>query len=344
MDYPEELQVEKVQEMVSYPKVEEAVSFPKLAVEVLNKKGYEIQGTVVTLPEAENPQEYQRTSPNFTEELMGLKKGFLEKNKSFSLSVVNATTEEVIAKDGNSACKIALNFANAYSQGGGVGFYFDSTEFIYVTDSAKAQEESLSQRTTLMVSLSKLPHSLRRHEHLGLRNTYQTPLQSTEMAYTSENRLFAIPGDVFHTSHYLQEPVSVIFVTSAARDYRREDIKEFHADSKAYKDAKQRIETHLLAAASRAIDFKKKNPDKQVELILGAFGCGAFAPKENTNEYRRMIAEIYKNLLWENDHLTGVFDRVVFALPILGDRLGDRTSKDKSFQNNQIFSKVLIED
>lgn len=295
---------------------------PGFFVDVLNKKGYKINGKDVTLPDAGFPENF------VTKEavLLAISDEAIPEFKFKDLS-----TEWAIQR--SKAFPIALNFANEHHMGGGPGFHKDPETdlFVYDAPSARAQEESMCQRSDLMASLTLLPHTLK-----GGRSYYNDPFDSRKMAYVSDNHLFAVQGNKgFYDSTYLKEPKTVAFVTSAAKNYGDKNNLDCSKNSEVYEDARKRIETHLLAAAHRAAISKKENPDQPVELILGAFGCGAFAPQGNPNEYRAMIASIYAEMLPE---CNGFFDVITFAVPTFGDD----NPLNPAVANHRIFKSVLV--
>jgi len=305
-------------------------------VDVLNKKGYLINGKSVQIPAAGKPEEF-KLEHSFKDTLEVLKSKFNINDKAkIAFQFKDRSTEQAINE--SHASRIALNFANEHHAGGGPGFHKDKDTqlFAYDARSARAQEESLCQRSDLMASLTQLPHELRADSGTNfVRSYYTNEFDSKKMAYVSLNHLFALQTNQnFYNSHYLEEPKAVAFVTSAAKFYGNADVDDFSKNSDVYKDAIQRIETHLLAAASRAVTSKMEKPDQPVELILGAFGCGAFVPKKNPDEYREMIAKIYKELLPE---FSGFFDVVTFAVPTFGDT----NPSNAAVANHRVFKRVL---
>lgn len=290
-----------------YPKIS---GIAGLFVEVLNKRGYVLNGKKVTLPYPETAKKYDRQG-TLEESIKRLRETFKD-TTHFQLKFENLTTEDAIVQ--SNGFTIALNFANETYAGGNPRFHWDKDkqEFVYDGPSSPAQEESIVQRSTLMASLAPLTDVCLYKD--DLRSQYKEPFDSRVMAYVSDNHLFAVPDGAFHSSRYLDKPKAVCFITSAACCYRERDA-ECSKDSEAYKDARARIETHLLAAASRAVASKKERPELPVELILGAFGCGAFVPYKNKTAYRKMIAQIYREVL---PSFHGFFDVVTFAVPSFG--------------------------
>lgn len=311
---------------------------PGFFVDVLNNSGYVINGKKVLIPRAQKPTEFKRNKESFREYLDFLKTKYkISGVNKIKFHFKDLTTEQAINESNTS--KIALNFANEHHAGGGPGFHKakDTNFFIYDAPSARAQEESLCQRSDLMASLTQLPHTLKPDSSNSnfIRSYYDREFDSRKMAYMSLNHLFAVQENRdFYHSRYLEEPKKVAFITSAAANYGDKKSIDCSKNSKVYNDAKQRIETHLLAAALMAGISKMDTPDQPVEIILGAFGCGAFAPRDNSNEYRQMIANIYKELLPE---LQGFFDVITFAVPTFGNT----NPRNPVVANNQIFASVL---
>lgn len=319
-----------------------AIKFPEVKdvpeggffVEVLNASGYTLNGSNISIPPAGMPIKFARGDKTVEEELRAIREKIqLDDSASTEQVFKDQSTEEAIhCREGNFA-KIALNFANEHHAGGGPGFHKDPTtgSFVYDSPSAKAQEESICQRSNLFASLTQLPHEIKKDNMC--RSYYKDTFDSRIMAYCSDNHLFAVQNPKgFYDSTYLDRPQAVSFITSAATCYVGQAI-DCSKDSIAYNDATQRIETHLLSAAHKAAVLKTSNPDQPVELILGAFGCGAFVPRVNPDEYRVMIATIYKELL---PQYNGIFDRVTFAVPTFGAK-----DTNPAFINHKIFKSVL---
>ena len=312
---------------------------PGFFVEVLNRGGYSLAGKDVIIPPAGVPVKFTPSNDkNFTESLSTLKGTYkINDQQKIEFQFKDRTTEEAINE--SSSSRIALNFANEHHIGGGPGFHKDekTSLFVYDAPSARAQEESLAQRSDLLVSLTQLSHTLKADSPSSrfTRGYYTEEFDSRKMAYVSLNHLFAVQeGTDFYQSRYLSEPKAVAFFTSAGKYHGSSANIDCSQSSDVYLDARQRIQTHLLAAAFRAGLSKAEKPDEPVELILGAFGCGAFAPQKNPDSYREMIAGIYKELLPE---FHGFFNFVTFAVPTFG-------SADTSLPavaNHTLFKRVL---
>lgn len=321
------------------PKVDQQHMNPGAFVDVLNAKGYSIGGKNITFPPASKPRMYIReTHLTLLQQIQQIKKEIpFQTVPPHQLVFKDMSTEQAIA-EGNTT-KIALNFANEHHAGGGPGFHLnpDTQKFVYDTSSARAQEESMCQRSNLMASLVQLDHHLQQDlDSRMVRSYYNEPFDSRIMAYSSHNHLFAVQGNNgFYSSHYLQQPRPVVFITSAAECYAFHNGQLVCAKgSAAYIDARNRIEAHLLAAAKEAAELKYQYPNQPVELILGAFGCGEFVPPDNPDEYREMIISIYKELL---PSFIGFFDTITFAVPTFGSL----DPEHPAVRNHDIFKQAL---
>jgi uncharacterized protein (TIGR02452 family) len=321
-----------------------------LFVDVLNAGGYWINKHKATFSPAGAPVKYTRThTESLDDSLTALKAKYginTSPQKQIAppqIQTADVTTEQAI--NNSTHYPIALVFANAEAPGGAPGLYKDTSgKFVYFGKGSRAQEESTCLRSNYFPSVTQLPQTL----HTSIRdpkdkwNEYTTPFESRTEAYVSDNHLFGTqdPSGNFHQSSYLQQPKRVAFVASAAENYQGKLNIDCSEHSVVYADTRQRIETHLLAAADKAAAVKAQNPSQQVELIAGAFGCGVFAPQGNTNEYRRIVASIYKQLI---PQFSGFFDVVTFAVPTLG-RMPDPNKpemRDPSVANHVIFKNVM---
>ena len=171
-----------------------------------------------------------------------------------------------------------LNFANAYSPGGGV------------TRGAMAQEECLCRSSNLYEGLT-LPYLLK--------NYYKTNARTTGDLGT--DALIYHPGvTVFKDDQtipeLLEEPFQVDVITSAA-PCLRPDRKKRIPNEKVEDAFNRRIKNILEVAIAYDVDV----------LVLGAFGCGAF---NNTPE---MVAGCFRYYLVDREYGC-FFKKVVFAI------------------------------
>lgn len=298
-----------------------------LFVDVLNANGYRINGTLVTFSPAGSPRAVAFQPAAYEEQISRLLQGRPEAPAKVC-EVVDKTTEEAIAEE-NGHAKIALNFANEVQIGGhpGIEWAPEQNGFVYSGPSARAQEESLCQHSDLMASLIQLSNEDPKLRKMSYR---KGSFDSKITAYVSENHLFGLTGENFYAIDYLAKPVAVSFITSSAPCYNGQTVKQADAN---LQQTRQRICVHLIAAADEAVKMRQELPDRPVEVILGAFGCGVFSAA-NRKEYATLVAEIYRE---ELNRFGVLFDRITFALP---------TFKQNSPQNPAVinynaFSAVL---
>lgn len=225
-------------------------------VDILNQRGYRINGKMVKLREPVIPEKIERNlKVSFANQISLLKiqlVGFAV--KAPKIHIKDETTDQAIYN--GKQHKIALNFANEKHAGGGPGIYKDleSNQIKWGgTLSAQAQEEALVNKSDLYSSLTLLP--TRPEKKLGdtmIRNYYENGgFDSRTTVYTSDNQLFGIRTGDFYTTQFLVTPRDVSFVTSAAACYGSKTKVAVDCDSAVYKDATERIRTHLYAAAKK---------------------------------------------------------------------------------------------
>ena len=203
-----------------------------------------------------------------------------------------------------------MNFANENHCGGRPGYQYRGGRFAVhrSNDRAGAQEENLFEKTDLACSLMKHKDQL-------------YPFDSKQQVHVSDNTLFATDkpdptgqgsASSDKTSRAV-DPVPVTFVTSAAKNYRGGVAPH----GTWQQDMRQRIDLQLQAAAKEA--EKAHANGQKSHVVLGAFGCGAFAPS-HPPDFAKQVAEIYEDLL--TDKYDGVFDEVEFALPTFAQGSG----------------------
>ena len=200
-------------------------------------------------------------------------------------SVINADcleTAEILLNSGLNPC--VLNLASRQNPGGGV-----------LTGSG-AQEENLFRRTNLFVSLYQFASYANEYGIKKSADSY--PLdRNTGGIYTENVTVFR--GAEKNGYCLLNKPFKMSFVTVAALTHP-ELIKkndQYYLIDELIEPAKEKIRTILRIAGKYKHD----------SLVLGAFGCGAFANPPNH------IAELFKEVFFENEFL-GTFKYVVFSI------------------------------
>ena len=173
-----------------------------------------------------------------------------------------------------------LNFANAYTPGGGV------------TDGAGAQEECLCRSSNLYPCLN-VPYLLKNYYKWNRKNTGD--MGTDALIYTAGVTVFktddSIP-ELMQEADWFQTDV----ITSAAPYYdslRKKPVTMENLENVFY----SRIRNILEVAAANDVD----------RLVLGAFGCGAF------NNPPHLVAEQFQSLLIKRGY-GRFFKEVVFAI------------------------------
>ena len=200
-------------------------------------------------------------------------------------SVINADcleTSEVLLNSGFNPC--VLNLASRQNPGGGV------------LKGAGAQEENLFRRTNLFMSLFQ--YASYANEYGIKKSEYSYPLDRNTGGIYTEN------ATVFRSSEkngycLLNKTFKMSFVTVAALSHPQLIKKDnlFYLIDELIEPTKEKIRTILRIAGKYKHD----------SLVLGAFGCGAFANPPNH------IARLFKEVFLESEFF-GVFKYVVFSI------------------------------
>lgn len=200
-------------------------------------------------------------------------------------SVINADcleTAEILQSSGLNPC--VLNLASSRNPGGGV------------INGSGAQEENLFRRTNLFMSLYQFaPYA---NEYGIKKSEFSYPLdRATGGIYTGNATVFR--GSEKNGYCLLNNPFKMSFVTVAALNHPALVKKNnlFYLVDELIEPTREKIRTILRIAGKYKHD----------SLVLGAFGCGAFANPPNH------IAELFKEVFFENEFL-GTFRHVVFSI------------------------------
>ena len=174
---------------------------------------------------------------------------------------------------------LVLNFANAFTPGGGF------------LNGAEAQEESLCRESTLYASLVT-EKAVGMYEY---NRSLNSPAASDYMLLSPEVCVFRD-----HDSHkLLEKPYTASVLTVPAVNLHGYDDCAHQPASQEIDELMYRRIENMLAVA---IAHEYKN------LILGAWGCGAFG-----HDARR-VAEYFYNLLVTKGY-RNYFDNICFAIP-----------------------------
>ena len=202
-----------------------------------------------------------------------------EKAKEPVIVLSADTTYSAARKEADGKRKVAvLNFANAYTPGGGV------------TRGSMAQEESLCRSSNLYASLT-LPQFMK--DYYNWNRIYTDELGTSAVIVSPGVTVFK-SDDLYPEP---QEPWFDVDVLTCAAPHIHEG-SELIVSEKKLRDVFYRRNRNIINVA-RAFD--------EDVLILGAFGCGAF---HNPPE---LVADTYRQLLVTEGY-GKYFEKVIFAI------------------------------
>ncbi|MCR5214539.1 MAG: TIGR02452 family protein [Eubacterium sp.] len=225
-------------------------------LEICKKRQYEVNGRIVTFPESDF-EGVEAITPEMGKNLLGQELEFPEDGQMCRLSVINSDSYAAAHRYDKA---LVLNFANAHVPGGG---------FLH---GANAQEEALCRCSTLYPSITS-------DQGMAMYKYNNTHINSVESDYMliSENVL------VFRDEklNLLEEPFVTSVITAPAPN--RYGAGAFASPSKIKDTFERRTRIILRAAIERGY----KN------VVLGAWGCGAFGnkPSEVAGYFKRVIVE-----------------------------------------------------
>ena len=246
-------------------------------IKIVQSGGYQLNNTHIKIPNTipENKTEFFEAPDKLNNNL----------NHQTKFSVINADcleTAEILVKAGLNPC--VLNLASGHNPGGGV------------VNGAGAQEENLFRRTNLFLSLYQFASFA--NEYGIKKHTKSYPLnKNTGGIYSADITVFR--GSEKNGYCLLKNPYNVSIVTVSAiskPDLIKKNDKLYITDS-LVEPTKEKIRTILRIAG-------KYNHEC---LVLGAFGCGAFANPPNH------MAELFKEVFAEEE-FAAKFKLVVFSI------------------------------
>lgn len=224
------------------------------------------------------------------------------KREILEVSVVEDTTFSCAGKLAESGGKTAvLNFANAYTPGGGV------------KNGAMAQEECLCRSSNLYESLS-LPYIVRHYYKWNQKNTGD--MGSDRIIYSPDVTVFK-SDDIYPVNLSPDQWYYVDVITCAAPYYDKQKKKPVSLE-KLEQVFNDRIRNILEVAAANDVD----------NLILGAFGCGAF------NNPPELVANVFRKLLIDGEY-AAFFKNVIFAIKKSGERCTNLDAFRKVFSEEK---------
>ncbi len=195
------------------------------------------------------------------------------------IEIVEDTTFHCAQAYADNSCRVAvLNFANAYSPGGGVA------------NGAMAQEECLCRSSNLYAALT-IPYLLKNYYKWNAKNTGD--MGTDAVIYSPEIT-------VFKTDDAIPEKMAQWFtvdVLTCAAPYYDPDKRKPVSMEKLEEVFRFRIRNILEVAVANDVDV----------LVLGAFGCGAF------NNPPDLVAGVFRHLLVDNGY-GKLFRKIIFAI------------------------------
>jgi uncharacterized protein (TIGR02452 family) len=250
----------------------------KQTIHFVQKGTYKVDGNQISIAD----EKLVKTTAFFDREF---KLGKLADEYKTAFSVINADcleTAQLLVKSGLNAC--VLNLASRKNPGGGV------------VNGAGAQEENLFRRSNLFLSLYQFASYSNDYGILKHHNQY--PLDSCFGGiYSPEITVFR--GSEQNGYFLLRNPFKVAFVSVPAishPDLINVDSQLFLAKS-MIESTKNKMRTILRIAGKNGHD----------SLVLGAFGCGAFANPPHH------IALLFKEIFAEEEFINR-FRLVVFSI------------------------------
>lgn len=232
--------------------------------------GYEVGGKKIVLPK-EDITRVEVITPEAGRQL-------LEEDISGlfgeSMCGIEVTCEDSFAAAKRLKEPLVMNFANAHNTGGGFRW------------GASAQEEALCRRSTLYPSISCDTAK----EMYRYNNTHPSKTESDYMLYSPDVWVFRDEG-----AQLTDQPFKVSVMTVPAPN--RYGAAMLASTEAVNETILRRIRIMLRAAAKRGIK----------DLVLGAWGCGAFgnAPTDVAAQFGTALTD---------DGLGRCFERVVFAI------------------------------
>lgn len=242
----------------------------KQTLQINKEKEYQLEGETIYLPQKDYEQ-VEVYSPQAGKELLEWDMTETYRDGLCRISVINADSYQAARELKN---PLVMNFANAHNPGGG---------FLM---GANAQEEALCRCSTLYESIS----SKKASEMYRYNNTHVSNVESDYM-------LLSPVVCVFRDEKFelLKEPVEVAVITIPAPN--RFGAALFASGKTIEETMLHRIRIMLRIAARKGY----KN------LVLGAWGCGAFGNKPEE------VSEYFKKVLVEEAY-GRCFEEVCFAI------------------------------
>ena len=237
---------------------------------ICKERSYEVNGNTVRFPEGAY-EEAEVITPQMGDALLAKEMTAPERTAMCRIVIKNSDTYAAGRGYENA---LVMNFANAHNPGG--GFRLGAT----------AQEEALCRCSTLYGSIT----SQKASEMYKYNNTHVSSVESDYMLISPDVLVFRD-----EQLNLLEQPFRTSVVTAPAPN--RFGAAMLASPAKIRETFLRRIRIILKAATER--DYRN--------LVLGAWGCGAFGNKpEDVAEYFRMVIV--------DEKLGMHFDEICFAI------------------------------
>lgn len=295
---------------------------PLLRTQILNSGKYYVSGNLVALKPPSQVELVWKDEANLTylQKIDGIKKDLLTvkpeaQSRPCKIShVIDKTIDQAIeerhleAPGGTHFIAVQIGDERYLDIDPAISLYEDK---FYVLPSTVKRTGSFLDRCFLPKSLF---HHLDRKKNVETgqyEHCFQIISDFKKSVLSFDTQLISkFDRDAIDKIHYFQHPIDVGCVVSGVKDYRK---KERHCSitPEAEKDALARIQTHLLAAAEKALSMGKQNPSFPVILVLNEFADPRYAPS-NFPDYQQLTGQIYRE---ELARFEGLFDEVIFVHP-----------------------------
>ena len=238
-------------------------------MKILRTKSYCLNGKVVSLPHVDLEEAIECGGCELISEACGM---MPTTNSGSAIIEVSQLDSFEAAKSMSNP--LVLNFANAHYPGGGFKL------------GASSQEESLCRRSSLYLSLSSRAAA----KMYRCNNSHFNPLESNWMILSPSVCVFRDSNGKLLTDPYL------VAVISAPAPNRR-GLGLFASRRRVREGLMEKIKIMLTEAYRH----------QYREIVLGAWGCGAFGNSPD------MVAECFRLQLIDSGFIS-YFDKVVFAI------------------------------
>ena len=246
------------------------ISVANKTMKICEEAKYEVNGQTVIFPEGKY-NEAEVITPQMGEDLLKTET-VIPEGAAMCRIVIKNSDSYAAARDCDKT--LVMNFANAHNPGG--GFRLGAT----------TQEEALCRCSTLYVSITSREAS----EMYKYNNTHVSSVESDYMLISPEVLVFRD-----EKLDLLEQPFKTAVVTAPAPN--RFGAAMLASGTKIKETFERRIRIILKAAAERGYR----------NLVLGAWGCGAFGNKPLE------VAEYFKTAIID-EKLGYFFDEICFAI------------------------------